>query len=330
MVTASCNFNCYFCLNEYFGGKSKDTSLSPQNYLDLVRIGDNAFNIRDITITGGEPLIRSDFHEIVTSLKENGSRKITVVTNGSLLTQNIDSLVYTDELHVSFHTFDDNEWGRITRNNRSRQLVEDNIRAVRSRYPELRIKLNVVSEQANNAMSSIERYIAFSKECALEINVFKEGYLRIAEVLGIDLDYIIEPAPMWNLDPFPASLVGISPRKKTYMVDGVRISLSNTSTDEESWDSIWVGPTGIAYCNVFHDTPAIILTELLHTRNEDILRSCLESLISESLLNLSINGNHTEGKLRDIQEKLAQVIKLRETRLPTINLKSYAAAREGV
>lgn len=317
ILTASCNFSCYFCLNEYFPAKRSPISITAEDYGFVVNVGQQ-MGISNVTLTGGEPLIRQDFPKVVAVIRSQCPEcHITVVTNGSLLHKRIEALAMVDELHVSLHTFDDNEWARITGKRGYKSIVETNIRKVRQAFPSLPIKLNVVSEQANNSASSIQKYIEFARELNLQINVFKEGYLKIAKMLGMDVDYV-EPAPLWDLSPFHPLLVRKAPRKEVYMINGVRIILSMTSTDEISWDAIWITPTGVAYCNALHTTPAIKLLSAIKSRDRHKLVTYLDSLIEEARLSRIL----AHGGDNKVQAELNKVIEFRRKNYPAIDMKN--------
>ncbi len=85
-ITGKCNFRCRHCL------VSAPTAKHPQLPLkDCIRIMDEMerCGIRTVDITGGEPLVRRDFEEIV---RELTSRKIAIrvlFSNASLLTKEV-------------------------------------------------------------------------------------------------------------------------------------------------------------------------------------------------------------------------------------------------
>lgn len=88
-VTDRCNFRCFYCHNEGQGatvrpeGAAADDELTPD---DVERIGRAArsFDVTDVKLTGGEPLVRDDAEEIVRRLTKLGLR-VSMTTNGSRL-----------------------------------------------------------------------------------------------------------------------------------------------------------------------------------------------------------------------------------------------------
>ena len=89
LLTARCNYKCFFCHNEGLDRETseKTESISPNLLLGFVFIG-----VRDITFSGGEPLLCVDkLEELLEALNRElpetirGEITLTLVTNGSLL-----------------------------------------------------------------------------------------------------------------------------------------------------------------------------------------------------------------------------------------------------
>lgn len=80
-ITKQCNARCDFCFN-------KDTPQSGETDLSVDEVSlitEKGSFLPWLTITGGEPFLRKDLHHICLSFYNNcGTRKITIVTNGSL------------------------------------------------------------------------------------------------------------------------------------------------------------------------------------------------------------------------------------------------------
>lgn len=83
-LTSRCNFDCKMC---YIHGKNcaelQKEELSAAEWIELGKKARDAGTVF-LLITGGEPLIRSDFREIYTELKKLGL-VISLNTNASLL-----------------------------------------------------------------------------------------------------------------------------------------------------------------------------------------------------------------------------------------------------
>ena len=68
-VTDRCNFRCQYCMPaEGLAWMDRDEVLTFEEITRLVRILVN-LGIEDVRLTGGEPLVRKDFPELVAKLR---------------------------------------------------------------------------------------------------------------------------------------------------------------------------------------------------------------------------------------------------------------------
>lgn len=84
-VTARCNQACAFCYNAWKGqGGAPPRELDTDGAIALLGRAIDGSRDCDVTLSGGEPLLRSDLCRLVACIKERG-RKAIVASNGSLL-----------------------------------------------------------------------------------------------------------------------------------------------------------------------------------------------------------------------------------------------------
>lgn len=90
MITGRCNLSCRHC---YLKGYP-ESGLEPE-LESLLRTMDQLKRegIRDVILTGGEPLARSDFGEILRQISARGLNISRVITNGCLLTDDLLTLL---------------------------------------------------------------------------------------------------------------------------------------------------------------------------------------------------------------------------------------------
>jgi MoaA/NifB/PqqE/SkfB family radical SAM enzyme len=83
-VTSRCNAACPFCLNKS-RLKPQDAGTSGELTIDEIRkVAQNLGRMPYLTMSGGEPFLRSDLAEIVTAFYEEcGTQWVTIPTNGS-------------------------------------------------------------------------------------------------------------------------------------------------------------------------------------------------------------------------------------------------------
>ncbi|MCK5506127.1 MAG: radical SAM protein, partial [Thermodesulfovibrionia bacterium] len=83
---SSCNLRCSFCDTTYAYAEGEDIELN--EIIDKVR----SFGIGLVEITGGEPLLQEEVHNLMRRLLDEGYR-ILLETNGSMDISGVDSLV---------------------------------------------------------------------------------------------------------------------------------------------------------------------------------------------------------------------------------------------
>ena len=76
---AGCNLKCSYCDTLYALKKSSGTFMSIDEILDKV----STFNCKNITLTGGEPLLFPEVEELIEELLKN-EYKVNIETNGSI------------------------------------------------------------------------------------------------------------------------------------------------------------------------------------------------------------------------------------------------------
>lgn len=113
-VTDRCNFRCIYCMpKEVFGSDyqflERSQVLSFEEITRLARIF-VAQGVRKIRLTGGEPLVRKDLHQLVGMLSSiSPDLDLTLTTNGSLLARQAQALkdAGLQRVSVSLDSLDD-------------------------------------------------------------------------------------------------------------------------------------------------------------------------------------------------------------------------------
>ncbi|MDJ0762589.1 MAG: radical SAM protein [Myxococcota bacterium] len=87
-ITLACNMNCYHCGSK--AGRQRENELDTNEALAL--IGDLAgLGCRSITLSGGEPLLREDWPELVAAIHRHGMRP-ELITNGLQTAEQADAI----------------------------------------------------------------------------------------------------------------------------------------------------------------------------------------------------------------------------------------------
>ena len=158
-ITARCNFNCLYCHNEGQGpvktAAAYQNELSVKEIVQIVRIA-REFNITQVKLSGGEPLIRKDCEEIIAAIAP--IVKVSMVTNGSLLAQKAASLKKAglSRINVSLDSMNPAIFTSV-RGGQIRPVLEGIHKALEAGiYP---VKLNMVIFK--NTVNEIEGLLGF-------------------------------------------------------------------------------------------------------------------------------------------------------------------------
>ena len=83
-LTYKCNLRCTYCMPaEGLEWLSKQAVMTGAEIVRLVRIGVEQLGVRELRLTGGEPLVRADLVDIIASLREaHPELPISMTTNG--------------------------------------------------------------------------------------------------------------------------------------------------------------------------------------------------------------------------------------------------------
>jgi GTP 3',8-cyclase len=146
-VTDRCNLRCRYCMPaEGMRWLPREELLS---YEELTRVAGvlAGLGVRDLRLTGGEPLVRAGLANLVRQLRGlPGVREIALTSNGVLLADQVDGLVAAglDRVNVSIDSLDPDRFERLTRRRDLDRALAS--LAACERHPGLRpIKVNAVA-----------------------------------------------------------------------------------------------------------------------------------------------------------------------------------------
>ena len=152
-VTDRCDLRCVYCMTERqtFLPKAEVLSLDELDRLCSAFI---ALGTRKLRLTGGEPLMRKGFMELVNGLsrhlRSGALDELTLTTNGTHLAEHAEGLAKAGvrRLNVSIDSLDTAIFRRITRGGDLNRVLEG-VRAAQSAG--LKVKINTVALKNDNA-----------------------------------------------------------------------------------------------------------------------------------------------------------------------------------
>src|SRR6202008_1508854 len=178
-VTDRCNFRCFYC-----------RSADPENYKDhdqilswpeLDRLARTFLNlgIRQIRITGGEPLVRGGGEEYIGRLHSMGVEDLSMTTNGHLLAERCERLIQAGlrRINISLDSLDPMKFEKITRTKSFAAVMRGIDAAQNSRLAPA--KINAVLVRGTND-DEVEAFAAFARERGV--------IMRFIEFMPLDAD----------------------------------------------------------------------------------------------------------------------------------------------
>jgi cyclic pyranopterin phosphate synthase len=163
-VTDRCNLRCVYCANgDDFEHVPREDILSFEEIANIL-ITASRLGVRKVRLTGGEPLVRKDVHELVALIaKIRGIDEISLTTNGTLLALHAGALAAAGlrRVNVSLDTLDRSRYAGITGADRLHDVLAG-IEAARS-CGLAPIKLNCVVE--GSAVEPDARSVAEFARC---------------------------------------------------------------------------------------------------------------------------------------------------------------------
>lgn len=167
-VTDQCNFRCTYCMpaeiygEEFISGK---VQMSPEDIFEIARVF-TSLGVSKIRLTGGEPLLRRDFHEILIRLSTLPV-KLAVSTNGFFTDRFIDTFKTAglQSVNLSLDSMDEQLFKKMTHRN-FYMKVKSNIDELLQQN--FHVKLNMVVLKGLNE-HEIPDFIQWTKNHSIHI-----------------------------------------------------------------------------------------------------------------------------------------------------------------
>jgi cyclic pyranopterin phosphate synthase len=127
-LTDKCNLRCSYCMPaEGMDWMPQSSLLTAAEVVRLVDIAVTVHGVRDLRLTGGEPLIRPDLEDIVAGVRaHHPDLPIALTTNGIGLTRRAQTLADAGltRINVSLDTIDPDTYRRLARRDRLSDVLD--------------------------------------------------------------------------------------------------------------------------------------------------------------------------------------------------------------
>ncbi len=148
-VTDKCNLRCCYCMPPR-GVKflSHDQVLRNEEFLHFIGLF-AGLGVRKVRFTGGEPLVRKGFIDIVRNTRERyPDMELCLTSNGTLIGEFIDDLIAcrVKNINVSLDSLDEGRYREITGSNEMKQVLANIDRLIDSGYFHLKVNAVLMPE----------------------------------------------------------------------------------------------------------------------------------------------------------------------------------------
>lgn len=191
-LTNRCNLRCNYC--------SVDSKIENKDYLDTNQVKKSIDNIvklnpRTLTITGGEPLMRKDFLEILSYIKDKFKGKLILATNATLIKdEEIDNII--NGLHgieISLDGYDEASCSQVRGRGTFNRVISIIEKIKSKKFNQISISMVVGKNNENN----IVKFNKLNKDLGtkpvirrfMNIGRGNENFSRYLED-ELDVDYI--------------------------------------------------------------------------------------------------------------------------------------------
>ncbi len=178
-LTDKCNLRCHYCMPVDATFMEESKYLSPDEYYNIVEeLCD--YGLEEIRLTGGEPLLRKSFSEIVTKLSSLPLKKIGMTTNAILLDRYLDVLKDSKvrSLNISLDSLDADNFRKITIGKNFGKVIDNIDLAIKNGF---HVKVNVVAMKGINDHELMD-FVDYSADRGIEIRFLE--VMRIGHALS--------------------------------------------------------------------------------------------------------------------------------------------------
>jgi len=203
-VTDRCNFRCQYCMPaEGLPWLDRDGILRFEEVARLVALL-ASMGVRDVRLTGGEPLVRRDFPRLVAMLAAiEDVEDLSITTNGFLLERDAAELVAAgaDRFNVSIDSLQQDRFYEMTRRDALPQVLRglEALAAFPQAHP---IKVNAVAIRGFTE-DELPAFVAFAREHPYEV--------RFIEFMPLDADHAWRPEDVLRGEEIRAAIDAIHP-----------------------------------------------------------------------------------------------------------------------
>lgn len=285
-VTDRCDLRCIYCMSERMRFLPRTELLSIEE-LDRLCTAFIRRGVRRLRFTGGEPLVRKGFLDLLQSVRRHlgeGLDEITVTTNGVQLAEFAAPIFAAGvrRVNVSLDSIDRETFARIARRDRLPQVLEGIEAAVATG---LKVKINTVALKHDNA-HEIPELVKWAHARGHDITLIET--MPLGEIDEDRTDQFLsltrvreDMQSYWRLTDLPDRTGG--PARYVRVEDtGGRLGFITPLTHNfcEGCSRVRLTCTGRLYLCLGHETSVDLRTPLRTGGDEDAIQTAIDAAIA--------------------------------------------------
>lgn len=218
-VTEKCSLRCTYCMPaEGLPRIPREDLLTPAEIGRLVEIAAMRFGVRDIRLTGGEPLVRREIVEIVTRVREAAPEaSVSMTTNAIGLDRCATALVNAglDRVNISLDSVDRKHFEELTRRDRLPSVLAGIRGAIDAGLSPVKLNAVLMPETLRGARDLLA--FAIENDCQL----------RFIEQMPLDADH------QWARDNMVTAQTLLAELRQQFTLD--LVERDDVSAPAEEW-----------------------------------------------------------------------------------------------
>ena len=174
-LTERCNLRCFYCMPaDGIELRPRSEFMTKSEVLEIATTFVN-LGVKKIRLTGGEPLVRNDFREILEGLSKLNV-ELAITTNGVLIHKYIDDFKKygLNSINISLDSLQEENFNKISRRNYFNEIIANITLLLKENF---KVKLNAVLMRGVNDAEIID-FIEFTKN--------KNVHFRFIEFMPFD------------------------------------------------------------------------------------------------------------------------------------------------
>ena len=236
-VTDRCNLRCLYCMPE------EEYTWLPRAELltfeELAKLADvfTALGVRQVRLTGGEPLMRHDLHRLVTMISENTRvRDIALTTNGVLLDEHAERLraAGLHRVTVSLDTLRPDRFREMTRRDDHSRVLAGISAAGRAGFTGTKLDAVIVRGVNDDELIDL---IEFGRANAAEVRFIE--YMDVAGATQWSTERVLSRAEMLQrleerygkITPASENATSAAPAERFILPDGTVFGIIASTTE---------------------------------------------------------------------------------------------------